>query len=301
MKKVVVVFIFTVSCVSLIAQSNIRLNNYWENTYYINPASINEDYMADFSMAARKQWAGFSGSPTTFFAAGTTYLDNIHTQFGAKISIDKIGYTSTSDIALSYAYSFPVSDKWKLHMGLALNYQSLSYDVSEVTFPTSDDPTIYDRLLSQSNFNAGIGLELTNKYWIVGASSQNVFSIFSSINQQFSNANFFYTRYRQYTHDFINLGFGVSAIQENKLLQTELNIMSYFKVTPQTDAFQVGLFYRTWNEVGLLFGINLTDNIKLSYSYDYNASGISSKSYGTHELMLSYKIDRPFQCHNCWY
>jgi hypothetical protein len=81
----------------------------------------------------------------------------------------------------------------------------------------------------------------------------------------------------------------------------ELNLTGYFKVTQESDAFQAGLFFRTWNEMGILFGINLTKQIHLSYSYDYNVGGISRSSVGTQELILTYNLPKEWRCKNCWY
>jgi type IX secretion system PorP/SprF family membrane protein len=301
MKKSVCFLIINVLIISIMAQSNIRLNNYWDKTYFINPASINDLSLAEFNMATRKQWVGFPGSPATLFASATTYLENMHTQFGLKIVQDKIGYTNSTAIDLTYAYSLLFQREWKLHLGLAVSYQNLSYDMSSVIFPTADDPTIYERLLNESNFNSTVGVELTSHLWKVGASSQNLFSLFYNINKQFPNTNFVYVMYKQYSHDYVNLGYGVTGIQYNNLLQMELNLTGYFKITPQTDAFQLGVFYRTRNEMGVILGVDLTKAFHLSYSYDFNVGGISRSSVGTHELMLSYKLPKEWKCKNCWY
>jgi len=301
MKKTVCFLILNVLILSMIAQSNIRLNNYWDKTYFVNPASINDLSLAEFNMAIRKQWVGFPGAPATLFATATTYIENLHTQFGLKVVQDKIGYTNTTAVDLTYAYSMLLQSDWQLHLGLAVSYQNLSYDMSSVIFPTADDPTVYDRLLNENNFNSNLGVELTNHLWKFGASSQNIFSLFSTINKQFPNTNFLYAMYRQNSHDYVNLGYGVSGIQYGNVYQMELNLTSYFKITPQSDAFQVGLFYRTWNEMGALFGIDLTKAFHLSYSYDFNVGGISRSSVGTQEIILTYKLPKEWKCKNCWY
>jgi len=301
MKKGVFILIFNVVILSLMAQSNIRLNDFWDKTYFINPASINDVGLAEFNMAARKQWVGFPGSPSTLFASATTYLDNMHTQFGIKVVQDNIGFTSTSDIDLTYAYSMALQNNWKLNMGLGVCYQMLSYDLNEMVVPADDDPTIYEKLLKEDNFNANLGMELTNKFWKLGTSSQNLFSLFSKNNMQFVNTNFVYAMYREYSHDYINLGYGACGIQYGNLYQMEFNLTGYFKVTPQSDAFQLGLFFRTWDEMGAIFGINLTKQIHLSYSYDYNIGGINRSSVGTQELTLTYNLPKEWRCKNCWY
>jgi len=301
MKKTVCYLVFNLLIISMVAQSNIRLNNYWDKTYFINPASINDVSLVEFNMAARKQWVGFPGSPSTLFATATTYVENLRTQFGLKIMQDKIGYTNTTAVDLTYAYSIALERDWQLHLGLGACYQSLSYDMSSVVFPTADDPVAYEHLLSENNFNANIGAELTSHLWKIGLSSQNLFSLFSNINKQFINTNIAYAMYRQNTHDYVNLGYGVAGIQYGNIYQMELNLTGYFKITPQSDAFQVGMFYRTWNEMGAILGIDLTKAFHLSYSYDFNVGGISRSSVGTQELILTYKLPKEWKCKNCWY
>ncbi len=301
MKKVVLLLLFNLPALLLVAQSNIRLNNDWNNTYIINPASITDQYLAEFNMAVRQQWTGFNGSPTTLFASGTLYLDEMHTQLGLKIMQDKVGFTSTTNIGLSYAYAIRFNYDWKLNLGLGLSFQSLGYDVSEVNSPTANDPTVLTRLINENNINSDVGFELTNKSYRLGLASQNIFSLFAPINRLFVNTNFIYAIYRDSNHDSFNLGYGVCGIQYSNLYQMEFNLTGYFKPTPKTNPFQLGLVYRTWSEVGVLFGFDVSHNFRVSYSYDYNFSGISTTSFGTHELMLTYKLDKVFQCKNCWY
>ena len=76
MKKLFIILMVNLLSLLVAAQSDIRLNNYWVNPQYINPASVYDKYQAVFSMAARKQWFGFPGAPSTLFATGTTYLEN---------------------------------------------------------------------------------------------------------------------------------------------------------------------------------------------------------------------------------
>jgi len=301
MKKTTILFIFNILTIIMVAQSNVRLNNFWEKSYLINPASINNEYFAEFNMAARKQWVNFPGTPTTFFASGTVYIDNLNTQFGLKAYQDQIGYTSTSNIGLTYAYSLMLNRQWHVNLGLGLSFQSVGYDLSQVNSPTPNDPTIYSQLLNENNLNSDLGVELVSNKWQFGLASQNIFSLFLPINAMFINSNYIYTKYRQNTLNPINLGFGVCGFQFGDLYQMEVNLTSYFKLNPDANTFQLGVFYRTWNEMGVLFGIDLTKNLHLSYSYDYNVSGISTDSFGTHEIMFTYNLNKVFKCQNCWY
>ncbi len=304
-KKVIFLFILNVLSLLVVAQSDIRLNNYWVNTQYINPATIYDQYKAVFNMSARKQWAGFPGAPTTFFASGTTYFENYHTQLGLILVQDQIGYTSTTNVDLTYAYAVLFNQDWQLHLGLGGNFQSLNYNLGEVKL-SENESGVLNRLKSKSTFNADIGIEVTNKTFKLGTASQNIFSLFTSVNNQQPNTNFLYGRYREYNTDMINMGYGICGIQYSNFYQAEFNMTSYFKLPNRSgledhpDQFDLGVFYRTQSEAGLIFGFDLSESIHVSYSYDYHFGGISLNSFGTNELMLTYNLTREPMCHNCW-
>lgn len=307
MKKVFFLFILNLFSLLVVAQSDIRLNNYWVNSQFINPATIYDKYQAVFCMAARKQWFGFPGSPTTFFASGTTYLEKLNTQLGLVVVQDQIGYTSTSNVNLTYGYAIPFQRNWQLHLGLGGNYQLMTYDQSKAIYSDDADLTFLDRLKTESAFNADIGVEVTNQSFKIGASSQNIFSLFSKVNNQQPNTNFLYGRYREISNDMIDMGVGICGIQYANIFQAELNVTGYFKMPNRSglnanpDKFDLGAFYRTRSEAGLVFGFDITESIHLSYSYDYHFGGISLRSYGTNELMITYNLLREHECHNCWY
>ncbi len=292
MKRFISILFFLSVTILLVAQSNIRVNNYWDNTYFVNPASINEEYQAQFTLAARKQWLGFPGSPSTFFAIATTYIPKIQTQFGLKVFTDKLGYNSVSNVNLSYSFNTNLDRFWQMTLGIAGSYQCLSYDKTQVSMMTSDDPALYENLLNQNNFNADLGVEFINNSWRIGASGQNLFSLLFEENRLQINTDYIYAMYRKKTQNPIDLQYGICGIKYGNLYQMEFNITTFFKFNQESDVFQAGLFYRTKTEMGVMFGFNFNENMHLSYSYDFNVSGISRSSIGTHELMLVYKFNK---------
>jgi len=299
MKNILILILLTVLIQPVDSQSNVRLNNFWENTYYINPASINDEYQTVFSMSARKQWINFPGAPSTLFATAVTNLDKIHTQFGVKTYVDKIGYTSTSNLSLSYAYTVTLNADLLMNLGLSANYQSLSYNASEANLTTDGDPAVYKNLVNTNNYNADLGIEFAYRTLIMGASAQNLFSLFHPKNSLQSNTNFLYAMYRNYESKLINLGYGICAIKSSSLYQLELNFSTYFRISPDPNYLQLGIFYRTRKEMGAIVGIDLTNSMHLSYSYDFNVSGISRSSIGTQELMLIFKLHKYPDCRPC--
>jgi len=307
MKRICILLIYIAFTFFGVAQSNIRLNNYWADMHFINPASIYDKYDAEFSIAARKQWLGIQGAPTTFFASGTTYIENSHTQLGLSLIQDKIGYTSISNVNLSYGYAIMFQQSWQLHLGIAANFQMLNYDIRNVNVFDNTDYNLYLGLQSKNAFNADIGAEVTNDFFRIGVVSQNMVSLFPSTNPIQTNTNYMYARYYQNTNGIMNLGGGVCAIQYADIYQMEFNLTSYFKfkqnngLTEKPDLFDIGLFYRTKSELGMILGFNLSESLHVSYSYDYHFGSISFGSFGTNEIMITYNLKRKPICHNCWY
>lgn len=285
----------------VVGQSNIRLNDLWSNPYYINVASVDESYFANVNIAARKQWLNFPGSPSTAFAAARVYFDDYYTQLGFKMIQDKIGYTSTTDLSLSYAYTLVFYNGWHMNLGVGGSYQALSYDLSKIQSYADFDPAVYDKLNFYSNLNADAGLEITNRGIRLGLSTQNMFSLFNKENKLRPNTNYAYAMYRQTNDRFLNVGIGVCGIQYDKMFQAEFNATTYMKVGANKDALQLGVIYRTIEEMGFIAGFDLGKFAHVSYSYDFNLGGISKRSLGTHELVFNYKIDRKKQCQHCNY
>lgn len=302
MKKFFIYVLFIiVPGIQLFGQSFSRLNNYWDNTYSINPASINDEYLGTVSIATRKQWVNFPGSPTTLYAMGTIYFEDYYTQIGMKVLAEKKGYTMNTEIDLSYTYLLLLDNDWALNMALASTFQNLSYDISKITFPAFENPEIYDRLLVNNNVNATVGFELNYFTYKIGLASHNLISLFDNTNDLHPNTNILYAKYRQKSADYINLGIGVSAFQQNNVVQGEFLLNAYFKKTMSTEKLELGAIYRTWREVGLIFAIDW-GRFKMSYSCDYNFGQVYRYSFGSHELMLTYHFNEARKCINCgWY
>jgi len=282
-------------------QSYPRLNDYWDQLYTINPAYINDDYFGTVTTSSRQQWVSYDGAPRTYLSTATFYLDDYYTQFGARVLVEPKGVTQKLDMQLSYAYRLLLANDWRLNMGLGVNFQNFCYDVSELVFPAFDNPQIYDRMIFTNNINANLGFELNYFTWKIGVSSQNIISAFGAGNDLHPLTNLGYVYYRQQNSDWVNWGGGVSVFQYSNIVQGEININAYIKKTYETDDLQIGLLYRTWHELGLIYGMNFGP-FKFRISYDYNLGLIRYHSLGTAELMLIYKFNRQGRCRNCgWY
>lgn len=299
MKKIGFLIVLIFICSIGFGQSNIRINNYWENTYFINPASIYSDYNFMLSTAARKQWVNFPGAPTTGYFTGTMFTPRWNTQIGIQAIHDKIGFTTLNNVALSYAYSAEIAKNQLLNFGLSGKIQDLYYDINEAHTQIISDPTIENSISKQSNFNADLGIEFVAKDFLLGAASQNFGSLFSTEKSMLTNSNFLYAFYGKKTKALVRMNYGVCFIQNETFSQFEFNLSSYLSRTNHTDFLLIGLVYRTKHELAALLGLDLLPNVRLAYNYDFFIGDISRSSTGSHELMLLWKFSKIPQCTTC--
>ena len=155
-------------------------------------------------------------------------------------------------------------------------------------------------MLNQSRLNADVGFEMTDDVWTFGLAGQNLASLFRDEKTRFINTNIAYGMYRHTVNSQTDFRYGISAIQTNEVFQMEFNFTTYFRIGSENSHLQLGAFYRTPNEVGVMLGIDLSKNVRLYYNYDYNVGGISRSSTGSHEVMVSFSLDKIHKC-NCWY
>ncbi len=299
MRITIVTLLILLILQNLQSQSHIRLNNFWNNGFSINPAAINDSYRNSVTVATRKQWLNFPGAPTAIYAAGTMYLEDYYTQLGLKILTERKGYTQATDINLAYAYALSVSNDFVINMGFSGSYQNFAYDRNMISFADDENnASIYENLLFKNSFNATLGVELAYNALKLGYCSQNVFSIFSTENQLNLNTNMLYLFYKQQTANPVNFGLGASAFQYSDFFQVELNGSMFYKRDAESNELQLGLFYRTMYEIGAIAGIDF-GKLKISYSFDYNLGQVFNHSYGTHEIMFTYNFKPSRHCKTC--
>lgn len=57
------------------------------------------------------------------------------------------------------------------------------------------------------------------------------------------------------------------------------------------DRFELGVSYRHQDAIAALAGFNITQDLKIGYSYDFNTSDLNSFNNGSHEVFLIYAFD----------
>lgn len=279
----------------IMAQSDISMATHWYNRSNYNPASIAKpDYLYLFSNV-RKQWVGINGSPTVFNVQASEYYANLRSAFGISFVSDNIGATKAINPLLTYAYRISGNGTWSLSMGLSAGIFSRYVDNTLLEAENVNDPFIYSALDPITLPDANLGIEFQAKHYIFGASTTHLFSV-SKANTSFTNSNhrYLYGIYKNSDSELFNYNIGLQIVNNSELTVVEGNASIRIKhptglsVGPR-EIFDIGLTYRSTSQFTLLFGLNITPNIRVGYAIDQNfITGFGQNS--SHEIMLELRF-----------
>jgi type IX secretion system PorP/SprF family membrane protein len=277
------------------SQTDISMATNWYNRANYNPASIaREDYIYLFSNVQR-QWLGIGGSPTVFNIQASQYIYNLHSAFGISLVNDKLGLTNTINPLLTYAYRISGRSDWSLSMGLSAGVFSRSIDASLLEPETTIDPVIYNNLSTKFAPDANVGVEFQSSHFIGGLSTTHLFSIVKTDNSFMNSSHLYgYFIYKNTESELLNYNAGVQVVNGPVLTTLEGNASVRFKkptglTTGPREIFDVGVSYRTSNQLIVLLGFNITSNMSIGYAYDQSFS-VGFNANSSHEIMLEYRI-----------
>jgi type IX secretion system PorP/SprF family membrane protein len=266
--------------------------------YVLNPLILNPAFAGhrgSLSVAAfyRSQWTGINGSPVTTTLSIDAPLPNDRLGLGFIVVTDKIGVTKETQYISNYAYKINLNDG-TLSFGLAAGLTTTNTKWSDlIALDPGDNYLLIDhRRYAVPNF--GFGTYYTYRDFWAG------FSIPRFFGYRF---NFEKGRYnivndpRQYTYMLTSgylfkLSSGINlhsstliSYSATENVQFDLNAHLNLK-----NNLWFGVGYRSKRALTGLFQIQINNQLKAAYSYDFNLANLGRYSGGTHEIMFRYEF-----------
>lgn len=295
-KKLLYALFTVLGISSASAQQDLLLSQEIFSRVNKNPAATGNTNDVDIFLHGRIQWAGIENGPRTGVLNVTNYIDKIKSGMGFTCSYDKMGVAhSTTNMKLVYAYQIDLNDRYVLSLGLGggINigyfdaYQNTIDDVSE--FGESTLPADKETEVSP---DFDFGLELTNPYWTVGASvthlTKNEMTTFETERHWYVYGTSLIPLSTKW-----ELGPTIAYMHRNKTNVLEIGSLAYF------DRFLWGgATYRPdinegFNPSTLVLTLGLEwKKIRFGYSFDLGFGSNYRLPSNTHEIILSYGIDK---------
>lgn len=297
MKKYLILFLVAASSLNvsdLFAQQDPQFSQYMFNPLYINPAYAGSRGMMNGAVEFRKQWVGFDGAPTTMVLAVNTPTKKGKVGIGFEVINDQVGPRSTTGGYLDYAYRIPVG-KGKLAFGLGAGIMSYKINFDKVTYKDAADS--YDQLgavkITKPDFKFGI--YFNNKKFYTGIS-------FTHLNQVAYTVDVDTMSFTQkmVPHGYFTIGrafqlsdnvvFSPSIMTRgvSSAYTTNLDVNLNFRFR---EVLWVGVSLRSEKSIVALLQYNITDHLKVGYSYDMTTNRLKSYQSGTHEIVLGFDFN----------
>ena len=290
MKTKLHILLFTFLVTLSYAQQDSQYTQYMYNTVNINPAYTGSRDMLSAFLLHRTQWVGLDGAPVTNNFSINTPLGE--TNFGVGLSFvnDRIGPTVENSISADIAYFIPVSENFRLSLGLKGTANLFNLDVNKLNIFNQNDPQ-FQNLKSEFSPNIGAGLYLFSDNTYFGLSVPNIFETAS-----YDDNIVAITRQRMHYYFIAGHVFDISEnlqfkpalltkIVEGAPLQTD--ITANFLIN---DKLTLGAAYRWSAALSGLVGFQISKSWFIGYGYDTETTRLSNYNSGSHEIFLRYEI-----------
>ena len=275
------------------AQQDPMYTQYMDNLQVLNPGYAGSQGIGNILMVARSQWVEFDGAPATRSFTYNTSYDEQNVGVGFSLMSDQIGPLKQTGFYADYSYFIPVSEKFKL--GLGLKGGVSFYRANLVALQTVDSDPVFNHDIYE-NFlpNVGVGLFLFSETTYFGVSVPKLIDNIiineevqtDYINKQQRHMYFVAGHRFDISEDFQLKTNGMMRKIKSAPLSVDMTVMGGFR-----DKFWVGAMYRFGDAYGMLVKFNPSPNMSIGYAYDITISELSAFNSGTHEIMFSYNLD----------
>ncbi len=293
MKKIIIIIFSVIFSYVANAQQDAMYTHYMYNTLAVNPAYAGSREALSITGLHRSQWVGFEGAPITQTLTVHTPVLTKNIGLGLSVINDKAGPTNMTSLYLDFSYRIKFKNEAKLAFGLKGGMNLRSQNLTNLDAADSNDPELLNDIRSQFLPNFGFGMYyFTDKYY-AGVSIPKLLENNFKTNSTSGTTNLSSEDRHYYLIGGVVLDINesikfkpTSFVKITKGAPVEADITASFIFN---DKFQLGAMFRTGDAVGLLAGINITDQFEIGYSFDWSYTNSTAHyNFGSHEVMLRY-------------
>lgn len=287
-----IVFLLLVS-LPLSAQQDALYSQYLFNAFTVNPAYAGSRQSMSFVALAREQWMGMDGAPSS-----QTF--SVHSPFrgksfaaGVNVINDKVGPVSNLGAFGTYAYHLRLREG---HLSFGLRGGVFQSTFNQGLLEYKDESEVF---LGNGSTQAMIpsfdfGVYYYGKAAFLGVSSTHLSEQTISYGGNWAGADLALKRhymllagYAWKISDYVH--FKPSTLVKyvpNSPLNVDVNASFLFYNT-----LWVGASYRHNNAVVGLLEVNVTDFLRVGYSYDFITNRLKNYNGGSHELFIGFDLN----------
>jgi type IX secretion system PorP/SprF family membrane protein len=298
MKRTLLLFFFILIFTGFsTAQQQATYAQYMFNGLAINPAYAGSHGALSASALIRYQSVGVPGAPNTQTISAHSPLNNEKVALGMLVIHDKIGVIDQVGVNAIYAYRlFLSSDNESpkvLSFGLQAGFSTFRAEYSQLDIYNPTDPS-FSQDITQTMPTFGFGMYYYSDKFYAGLSAPNLmYNVFDrgedletivQSNPIILNSGYVFTlsRLMKLRPNFL------LKLLDQKVVELDLNANLSFD-----DVLWLGVSYQVSSSVNLLAEVQITNQLRIGYSYAFRTSTINRVDLGSHEFMINYRFKYP--------
>jgi len=276
------------------AQQDPMYTQYMENMMAVNPAYAGSRDVLSMMVVSRDQWVTMADAPDTRTFALHSPITNTNMALGLSLIYDRIGPIRQTGLYFDYSYTLRFSNRRNLALGLKAGVNFYEAGLTDLLTVDPNDPVFANDINRNFLPNFGVGAFYhTDRYYvglaipklIKNAINKNDFSI-ENLNKEEIHL-FFMAGYVFDVNRIVKFKPSVlTRIVSNSPMSFDINGTFMFY-----DRLWLGAMYRLGDSFGGLLQVQVTDQLKIGYSYDLPISRLGYYNKGTHEVMVSLDFD----------
>ncbi len=285
-----ILFTFTLS-----AQQTELFSQYMFNKLAINPGYAGSREVLTADIVYRNQWVNIDGAPKTISASMHSPLKNQHLALGVNVTNDQLGPLSNTNAMATFAYRI-IFPKSSLSFGLQAGVKNSTINWRNNKIYDESDPFLSSPMNNTLVPDANFGIYYSAKNFYAGFSSrqllqnQNLMVTDSTGGTQFN---------KLMTHFYGMAGVAV-PVGDNVIFRPSVLAKFVKNAPPQIDLnasflfanlIWLGASYRTEKAVSFMTEINVSQNLRIGYSYDIWLNELKAYNKGSHEIRISYDFN----------
>ena len=269
-----------------------------------NPAYAGNKDLTEINASYRDQWTGIDGAPKNINVSidGTvgSYMKSFRpVAIGLSIDNEQLGVTNNTNIMGYYAYRIPMKNS-VLSLGLQAGVAVYNAKLNTLNPYQQNDQLITSNINNDVLPNFGFGAYWSGANWYAGASVPNLLENYYDANHKYVTN----TVNKQIRSYYVNGGY-VFTLSENVMLEPQALIRyagnENYNLPLNADfnlsvilyqRLLLGVTYRTDESVDAIIHLQVTNQLNIGYSYDYEVSPLMGYSNGTHELTVGFDFIR---------
>ena len=283
------------SCFCLSAQQTAMNSLYFKNLFLINPAEVGKGGKTQLHLSHRQQWVGLDGAPTTTWFSAQTQI-NRNLNFGARVNYDQIAFFERLQFDASLGYYLKIDASNELNFGLSLGMIQGNLVMENMIATDYSDLLLQNNGVNGIGFHSDFGIVYTNKKKLsIGFAYPQLFSspiALESVNEteqyDFKSHRYLYASYQLDMTEGLTFT-PIIMLRKATGHQNQFDLLGNFKFKSK---YWGGLGVRQEGGFLVNLGFSPMDNLKITYGYEFNNGTISYYSSGSHEVMVSFTINK---------